>query len=141
MRYVWESYIVNEKELAHVLGLCVHHKGINVSTLALTGPQWDYISQYHLSFVTAMAIIASLQIHNCPILIRSSRVQMWMAGINPPYFDGLHFTDDRCGHYSWSQCSLWPRHEGSSLGDTGIETVTSFGQCPVEYQGCKLTNL
>lgn len=100
MRYVLDSYIVSEKELTHVLGLCVHLKGISLSTPALTGPQWDYISQHHLSFVTATAIIASLQIHNCPILISSSRVQMWMAGINPPYFDGLHLTDDRCGHYS-----------------------------------------
>ena len=108
------------------LRLRVHPKGIGISTPALTEPQWDYISQHRLGFVTAAAIIASLQIHNCPILISSSWVQMWMAGINPPYFDGLHIADDRCGHYSWLQCSPWPRHDHSNLDDTGIETVTSF---------------
>lgn len=66
-----------EKELLHVLGVCVHLKGISVSTSALTGPQWDYISPHHLGFVTATAITASLQIHNCLILISRSRVQMW----------------------------------------------------------------
>lgn len=115
-----------EIELTHVLGLCVHLKGISASTSALMGPQWDYISQHHLSFVTAMAITASLQIHNRPILISSSRVQMWMARINPPYFDGLHITDDICGRYSWSQCSPWPRHDNSNLCDTGIGTITGF---------------
>lgn len=59
-------------------------------------PQWDYISLPHLGFVTAEAIMASLQIHNCPILISGG--QMWMAGMNPPYFDGLQFIDDRCGY-------------------------------------------
>lgn len=33
--------------------------------------------------------MASLQIHNCPLLISSS--QMWIAETNPPYFDDLHF--------------------------------------------------
>ncbi len=61
-----------EIELIQVLGPCVHFKDIGVSTPALMWPQWDYISQHHLSFVTAMAIIASLQIHNCPALIMLS---------------------------------------------------------------------
>lgn len=115
-----------EIELIHVLGLCVHLKDISVSTSALTAPQWDYISQHNLSFVTATAIMASLQIHNWPILISSSRVQMWMARINPPYFDGLHITGDICGYYSWLQCSLWPRHDHSNLCDMRIETIASF---------------
>lgn len=109
-----------------MIGLCVHFKGIHVSTSALMGPQWDYISQHHLSFVTASAIMASLQIHNCPILINSRRVQMWMDRINPPYFDGLHITDDKCGYYGCLHCSPWPRHDHSDLCDTGIETITRF---------------
>lgn len=104
-----------EMGLIHIRGLCVHVKGIRVSTHALMGPQWDYISENHLSFVTAMAIMASLQIYNCPILISGSWVQMWMARINPPYFDGLHITDDICGYYSWLQCSPWPRHDRHHL--------------------------
>lgn len=119
-------YHMNEKERIHIVGLCVHLKGISVSNSALMEPQWDYISQIHRSFVTAMAIMASLQIHNCSILISSSRVQMWMDRINPPYFDGLHITDERCGYYSWLQCALWPRHDHCNLCDTGIVTTTSF---------------
>lgn len=111
-------------ELIRALSLCVRLKGIGVCTSALMEPQWDYISQHHLSFVTAEAIMASLQIHNCPILISSS--QMWMARMNPPYFDGLRFTDDRCGYYSWLQCSPWPRHDHSNLCDTGTGAIASF---------------
>lgn len=114
-----------KKALIHALGLCVHLKGISVSTSALMEPQWDYISQHHLSFVTAMAITASLQIYNGLTLISSSRVQMWMARINPLYFDGLHITDDRCGHYTRSQCSPWPRHDHANLRETGVGTITS----------------
>lgn len=65
--------------LIHVRGLRVHLKGISVSTRALMEPQWDYISQHHLSFVTAAAITASLQIYNCLIPISSGRLQMWMG--------------------------------------------------------------
>lgn len=81
--------------------LCVHFKDISLSTSALREPQWAYISQQPLSFVIATAITASLQIHNRPILISGSPVQMRMAKMNPPYFDGLHIIHDRCDHYSW----------------------------------------
>lgn len=113
-------------EQIHVLGLCVHLKGISVSIPALMEPQWDYISLHHLSFVTPEAIMASLQIHNCPILISSSWVQMWTARMNPPYFDGLHITNDKCGHYSWLQCSPRPRHDHFNLCDAGSEASPAF---------------
>lgn len=113
-----------EIDLIQTLDLCIHLKGISVSTSALMEAQWDNISWHHLSFVTAEAIMASPQIHNCPILI--NRSQMLMARMNPPYFDGLHFTDDRCGYYSWLQCSRWPRHDHSNLGDTGTGAIASF---------------
>lgn len=125
-------------ELIRALSLCVCLKGIGVCTSALMEPQWDYISQHHLSFVTAKAIMASLQIHNCPILISSS--QMWMARMNPPYFDGLRFTDDRCGYYSWLQCSPWPRHDHSNLRDTGTGAIASFSaRVPVSVRVASCT--
>lgn len=117
--YIWSRILVitpTRREL-NVLGACVHLKGIGVSSSALSGPQRDYISQYYLSFATATAITASLQIHNRPVLISSRRLQMWMAGINHPYFDGLHITDDRCGHYSRLRRSLRPCHDHSNLRD------------------------
>lgn len=109
-----------------VLWVCVHLKGISVSASALTEPRWDHISRHPLVFVTAAAIVASLKIYNCLVLISHSPLQMWMDRINPLHFDGLHITGDKCGHYSRSQCSPWPPRDCSHPPDTRIGAITSF---------------
>lgn len=109
-----------------VLWVCVHLKGISVSASALTEPRWDHISRHPLVFVTATAIVASLKIYNCLVLISHSPLQMWMDRINPLHFDGLHITGDKCGHYSRSQCSPWPPRDCSHPPDTRIGAITSF---------------
>ena len=137
--YIWYTALQREceKKKKDTFWVCVRLKGVGVSTGALTAPRWDYISRRHLSFVTAAAITASLQIYNCLALISGTRVQMWMARVNPLYFDGLHITDDRCGHYGGDVVLCpWPRHDCSDLRDPGAGTIT--GLSAALGQGCEV---